>query len=184
MKMRSYLPILFALVVILQVYVPASMVFQNERVYLSGTTFKMQLAPIDPEDPFRGKYIILSFRENTGSISKQSNIQPGNTVYVVMKPGKNEFLKIESITPEFKKVDAPAVCIAAHVRSVIETNGDPMIELDYPFSRFYMEESKAAETEQRYLRAAADTNSLSYASIKVYNGNVVVKDIYINGQAL
>ena len=86
MKVKALLPILFLLLVLLQLYVPASVVFNQERVLFSGTSYKMQLAPIDPNDPFRGKYIILSYRENLARLPKQGSFESGSTVYVVMKP--------------------------------------------------------------------------------------------------
>ena len=53
----------FILMVLAQLYVPASMIFQKERVITQGTAYKFRTAPIDPNDPFRGKYITLSFNE-------------------------------------------------------------------------------------------------------------------------
>ncbi len=38
--------------VLAQLYVPASMIFRNERVIREGTAFKFKTAPIDPNDPF------------------------------------------------------------------------------------------------------------------------------------
>jgi uncharacterized membrane-anchored protein len=144
----------------------------------------MQLAPIDPNDPFRGKYIVLSFRENSTTLPMDSKLEESKSVYVVMKPGKNDFLEIDSIVREFKPVTAPSVCIKAGIRTVTESNGHKEAHIEYPFTRFYVEESKASEAEQRYLKAAGDTDSLSYGLLSVYNENVVVKDVIINGESL
>src|SRR5688572_30729009 len=150
MKSKSLLPILFLLLVVFQLYVPASVVFNQERIHISGTKFKMQLAPIDPNDPFRGKYIILSFKENTVRLPKQGNYASGNDVYVIMKPGQNDFLNIESISHDFQAVTLPRACIKAEIRSITEVDGYKEAQLIYPFTRFYVEESKAAEIEERY----------------------------------
>lgn len=184
MKVKALLPILFFLLVLLQLYVPASVVFNQERVLFSGTTYKMQLAPIDPNDPFRGKYIILSFRENLARLPKQGSYESGSSVYVVMKPGAHDLLNIETISNEFQHVKSPGVCIKATIRSIIEADGYKEAQLDYPFTRFYVEESKASKIEERYLKAAADTNILSYALISVYNDEVALKDVIINGESL
>ena len=184
MKLKTFLPILFLLLVIMQLYVPASVVFNQERIHLSGTRYKMQLAPIDPNDPFRGKYIILSFRENTARLPSEGKFESGAPVYVVMKPGRNDFLEIETISHEFQATKSPRVCIKARIRSIIETDGYKEAQLDYPFTRFYVEESKASDIEERYMKAAGDTNAISYGLISVYNENVAVKDIIINGKSL
>ena len=184
MKMKTFLPIIFIILVLFQIYIPANIVFNQERVYYFGTTYKMQLAPIDPNDPFRGKYIILSFKENMATIPQASKFKAGTIVYVHMKPGKNDFLEIDSISPEFKQLVSPAVCIKATIRAINESNGYKEAQLDYHFTRFYLEESRASAAEERYLKAVSDTNSRSYGLISVYNENVVVKDVIIDGEAL
>src|SRR5436190_2956131 len=123
MKAKTYLPILFILMVLFQLYAPASIVLNQERIYFAGSAYKMQLAPIDPNDPFRGKYITLSFRENRINLPAHSQFEEGKTIYVVMKPGKNDFLEIDSIVPEFKAVTAPAVCIKSKISNITESNG-------------------------------------------------------------
>jgi uncharacterized membrane-anchored protein len=69
------------LVVIAQLYVPLQMMFNQEDIMKTGTEFKFQTAPIDPYDPFRGKYITLFFKER--EITVQNNIKwsNGETVF-------------------------------------------------------------------------------------------------------
>ena len=184
MRLKTLIPILFLLLVIFQLYVPASVVFNQERIHFSGKKFKMELAPIDPNDPFRGKYIILAFKENRARLPKQGKHEPGEVVYVVMKPGKDEFLTIDSISNEFQSVKSPGACIKARIHSITKTDGYKEAQLVYPFTRFYVEESKAAEIEERYLKAISDTNTVSYGLISIYNESVAVDDIIINGESL
>lgn len=185
MRTKTILPVLFILLALFQLYIPANMVFNQERVFMYGSAYKMQLAPIDPNDPFRGKYILLSFKENIATIPANDQFKEGGDAYVVMKPGKNDFLKIDNVVPAFIQVKAPMVCIKASIRSITKKpGGQNEVFLDYPFTRFYVEESKASDVEERYLKAAADTNSLSYGLVFVYNERVVVKDIIINGESL
>lgn len=184
MKLKFYLPILFIALVIFQLYVPVSMVITHERVYSSGKTYKMELAPIDPNDPFRGKYIILSFKETTANLPKTGNYSQGQDVYVCMKPDQNDFLQIDSISAGYQLLKSPAVCMKASIRSITEYDGYKQAQLVYPFTRFYVEESKAATIEQRYLKALGDTVNPSYGLLKVYNENVVVTDVIINGESL
>jgi uncharacterized membrane-anchored protein len=184
MKWKTLLPLLFILLVIFQLYVPASAVFNQERIHFSGTKFKMQLAPIDPNDPFRGKYIILSFKENRARLPKQGKYDAGDIVYVIMKPGKDEFLKIESISHEYESMKSPKVCIKARIHLITESDGYKDVQLVYPFTRFYVEESKAAEIEDRYLKALSDTNTVSYGLISIYKETAAVSDVIINGESL
>ena len=52
-----YIFILFIIVVCAQLFVPSQMIFQQEDVLKTGTAFKFKTQPVDPSDPFKGKYI-------------------------------------------------------------------------------------------------------------------------------
>lgn len=70
--------------------------------------------------------------------------------------------------------------IEAQVWYVSES--DPRrLMIDYPFDRYYMEESKAQEAEDTHRRAQRDTTRITYALVSVKNGDAVVKDILIDG---
>ncbi|HUR30287.1 MAG TPA: GDYXXLXY domain-containing protein, partial [Saprospiraceae bacterium] len=58
---KIILPIAFAIMVLVQLYVPASMIMESEKVLKEGKEFKFKTAPVDPTDPFRGKYVELNF---------------------------------------------------------------------------------------------------------------------------
>ena len=57
--------VLFVLVALAQLYVPAKMIWDQEDVLKNGSEYKFKTDPVDPNDPFRGKYITLSFDNNT-----------------------------------------------------------------------------------------------------------------------
>ncbi|HMB62545.1 MAG TPA: hypothetical protein VKN36_05700, partial [Eudoraea sp.] len=52
---------------------------------------------------------------------------------------------------------------------------------DYPFDRFYMEESKANEAELTYRQSQRDTSKITYALVRIKNGEAVLKDVMIDG---
>ena len=54
----------FVLVALMQLFVPANMIWSREKVLNEGKIYKFKTAPIDPNDPFRGKYISLNFEQN------------------------------------------------------------------------------------------------------------------------
>ena len=53
--------ILLLLLVCLQLFVPAKMIYDHEAILNKGKVFKFKTAPVDPSDPIRGKYITLQF---------------------------------------------------------------------------------------------------------------------------
>ena len=47
-----------------------------------------------------------------------------------------------------------------------------------------MEESKALAAEQAYIKASADTSKVTYALIKVKNGDAVIENVFINNKPI
>jgi uncharacterized membrane-anchored protein len=178
MNSRIVLLTAFVLVALVQLYVPAKMIWDREDVLRTGTEYKFRTAPIDPTDPFRGKYITLSYDENSIEISDAENWVSGESIYVALGTDKEGFARIESVS-RARPTDG-ADFIEAQVWYVSES--DPRrLMIDYPFDRYYMEESKAQEAEDTHRRAQRDTTRITYALVSVKNGDAVVKDILIDG---
>jgi uncharacterized membrane-anchored protein len=167
----------FVFVALAQIYVPAKIVLNRVEILGTGKEFKFKTAPIDPNDPFRGKYIVLDFKETTIDIQHQEKWTRGETVNVFLTTDENGFAKIKSVSklePADKQDFLKAkVCFISYDGS--------KLTIDYPFDRFYMEESKAYDAELTYNRSRRDTNSVAYALVNIKNGESVLKDVMIDG---
>ena len=73
MKNKNIIIILFLLVALAQLFVPAQMIYNQEDILDTGKLVKFQCEPIDPNDPFRGKYITLNFKENRIKVKNFKN---------------------------------------------------------------------------------------------------------------
>jgi len=164
----------FILVALVQLYVPANMIFEREEVLESGEEFKFITAPIDPNDPYRGKYIALRFKENTFEVRNPEDWSTGETVYVLFSKDTEGFAKIKSISKN-KPADFQDF-LKTHV-SFVKRNGSNEIIIDYPFDRFYMEETKAHEAENAYTESQRDTSYKTYALVYIKNGIAVLNDV-------
>jgi uncharacterized membrane-anchored protein len=60
----KYMFIAFVATALLQAFAPLKMVYDNEMTIRQGTVYKFKTQPIDPSDPFRGKYVSLDFGDN------------------------------------------------------------------------------------------------------------------------
>jgi uncharacterized membrane-anchored protein len=167
----------FILMVLAQLYVPASMIFQKERVITQGTAYKFRTAPIDPNDPFRGKYITLSFNETGVKVENAEEWNNADEVFVFLTTDSNGYAMIQSITKE-QPSDRDDY-IKANIDYIL-TDSLSTVFVRYPFDRFYMEESKAPVAETVYNEAAIDSNQVAYALVMVMNGDAVVRDIFID----
>lgn len=177
MNSKKIILIPFVLVALVQIYVPAKVILDRAIVLSSGKEFKFKTAPIDPGDPFRGKYIHLNFNENTIEIQNKESWTRGETVFVLLSTDNNGFAKIRSVS-RAKPTDNQDF-LKAKVNSV--TYDGSRLSIEYPFDRFYMEESKAYDAELTYRRALPDTSQVAYALVNIKNGESVLKDVMING---
>ena len=168
----------FILIALVQLYVPARMIWNKEKVLDIGTVYKFKTVPIDPNDPFRGKYIILNFEGNTFQVENKNDWTRGEYIYVYLIKDINGFAQINSVTKE--KLTVNQDFIKTKVRYVARDSSN-RITVEYPFNRYYMEESKAYEAGLTYRQFQKDTTNLTYALVSIKNGEAVLKDVLING---
>ncbi len=168
----------FILVALVQLYVPAKMIGDREEILETGTEYKFRTAPIDPNDPFRGKYIILRYDENTVEIADEKDWKRGETIYVCLTTGNDGFARIKSVSKE--KPAENQNFLKAKV-GLISGNNTNELTIDYPFDRYYIEESKAHDAERTYRQSQQDTSKITYALVCAKNGETVLKDVLIDG---
>ena len=174
---KIILPI-FIVVALAQLYVPFKMIFDREEILKTGTEYKFSTAPIDPSDPFRGKYIILSYKDNVIAVKDEKSWATGETVYVSLVKDEAGFAKIASVSKE--KPSENKDFVKAEV-SAVSSDGTNKLTLYYPFDRYYMEESKAYDAEIIYAESAQDSTQIAYALVSIKEGEAVLKDVLING---
>ncbi len=154
------------------------MVLDSEGVLDSGTEYKFKTAPVDPTDPFRGKYITLRYKDNRIDVENESDWTNSESIYVILSKDKAGFAKIKSISKEAPQYKADY--FKAKISSV-SSGGSNEVRIAYPFNRYYMEESKAEAAEKAYRKSQADTSKSAYALVRVKDGEVVLQDVLIDG---
>lgn len=167
--------IFFSIVALLQLAVPLKMILDKENVLSLGTPYKFRTAPIDPTDPFRGKYIVLNFNATEFDVPNDSSWHSGEAVYVHLGKDSAGFAKIKDITRQ-----PPADGNIDYVKATIGYAYGDKVTIVYSFNRFYMEESKASGAETVYRDSRLDTAQVVYALVNVRKGDAVLKDVMIN----
>lgn len=191
MKNKSVYVAAFVLLVLAQWYVPAQMISEHEDVATNGEVLKFITAPVDPYDAFRGKYIILNFKEDKGKITKETkSLNYGADIYVTFTDSSGYAL-VESVLVDEPK-DNP-VYVKAKV-DYIDNNLFLLnskvkrprlnIHIDYPFERYYMNEIKAPKAETAYQESNRQEKDKVYAQIAIKNGIGVVKDVIIDNKSI
>ncbi|WP_430817447.1 GDYXXLXY domain-containing protein [Carboxylicivirga sp. RSCT41] len=167
----------FILIALIQLFVPVKMIWDREKVIDSGTVFRFMTAPVDPNDPFRGKYITLNYRENTFRVEDTNDWTRGEYIYVYFSESEDGFAQIQSVskTPFTDESDF----ILTKVQYVSKDSSNTIV-VEFPFDRFYMEESKAYDAEHVYRQSQIDTTSLTYALVSIKDGEAVLQDVLID----
>lgn len=175
MKNKKITLLIFILVVIAQFYVPLQMIFNQEDIMKTGTEFKFQTAPIDPYDPFIGKYITLFFKEREITVQNNIKWRNGETVFATLTTDKNGFAKVSSISKIRPKNSE------SYIKTKISLGYmNTKIIIDFPFNRYYMNEDIAQKAEKIYREFSIKKKNETYALVAVKNGEAVLKDVRIN----
>ncbi|SFQ69898.1 GDYXXLXY domain-containing protein [Flavobacterium akiainvivens] len=172
----KYALIAFAVTALAQLFIPARMVYSNHIVETEGIVYKFRAEPVDPADPFRGRYITLNFVADTFAIA--NFYDEGEAVYALLGKDADGFAKIKNVTFTVPKSGDYIKVDKWSYYKYFKT-----LNLELPFDRYYMEESKAPEAELLYAEYLRDnTKALpAYGEVAVKDGNAVLKRVIING---
>ena len=122
MNKRSLLLLGFAIVVAVQLAVPAWMIVDHERTLAKGQLFKFRTRPVDPADAFRGRYVWLSLEPHAVRVpniqrwrSRQKafavlEAERGNRLFVVLRRLLNEVVIEPHLSTTFRKMSQRSDC--------------------------------------------------------------------------
>ncbi|MFT5847465.1 MAG: hypothetical protein ACJARX_002370 [Psychroserpens sp.] len=172
---RKHILIVFIIVAIAQIAVPAQMIFGRESVLKSGTAFKFKTEPIDPSDPFKGKYIILNYEMDKVK-TKDSGWVRHQEVYVQIANDSTGFVKAISAS-----TDVPNSGYFVKAKVNWQTVRDSSLHFSLPFNEFYMKETKAYDAEVAHRDAQRDSlPKNTYALVYIKDGEAVLDNVFIN----
>jgi uncharacterized membrane-anchored protein len=163
---------LFISVCFLQIIAPLSMIAKREAVLKHGAQCKFKVAPVDPYDAFRGRYVALRFEEDYVKGVKQTGLGYGQEVYALINIDNQGFARFSGLA-----ITHPAggLYIKARLRYVSEEKA----YLDLPFDRYYLEEKSAPLAEELYRQHTQAGKLDAYVIIRVQNGFAVIEGLYL-----
>lgn len=170
----SRLLLLFALVAIIQLATPVYMAWKWEDILQNGQRFSWQTAPVDPYDPFKGRYIDLNFKNTSGPLLGQDSMEYGRSAYAAIaedSAGKAYISGVGASQPADK----------AFVRVKINYVEHNTVHVSLPFKRYYLPERMAPAAETAYRR---HTNESGIATVRIKDGFAVIEQLYLNGKTL
>lgn len=182
----KYKLVLLGIAAVAQLFAVRSMIINHEKVLTNGTQYKMKTTPVDPYDPFRGKYVRLSV-DNVLELEPTDTYKAGEAVYATLKMDGLGFIDISSIQrtkPLHQKFIKTKIRYASLYTKNRNKENKPKIEvfrvtLDLPFQRFYLEENVAPKAETLYRRHSQRNKEDAYITFRLLKGKAVLEQLFI-----
>ena len=170
--MKSWRLVVFVLLALAQLAVPASLIWKREQTLRHGSVWKFRTAPVDPVDAFRGRYIILQFDAEAQQISPPANVESGATVFVTLRNNTEGFAEIDRVLPS-----RPA--------------GDDFFEAQlagktvmFPLDKFWVTERDAPAAEAAYRAQSRRDKQNAFVTVRVFRGDAAIEQLYLDNQPL
>ena len=175
MKKYKQMFIAFIVLAIIQLSVPLYMVWHWEDILYTGKQYTWVTAPVDPYDALRGRYVDLRFKEMTGPIVSNTQLNSGQTAYAMIAEDENGYAFINGISDSRPEGNSYVKIKVSYVQ-----NGN-IAHFVLPFKRYYMQEDFAPTAEQAY-RESAGTEAI--VLVRVKDGYGAVEELYIGKQTI
>ncbi|MEY2490667.1 MAG: hypothetical protein QOC70_2609 [Verrucomicrobiota bacterium] len=167
--------IIFLLVALAQVAVPASMIWKRQRTLSEGRLWKFRTAPVDPVDAMRGRYLSLRFEAELFPCS--GKLPYGEMVYARLKEDAEGFATVDQASETPAEGDD---VVQAQSFSCYEGKG----RVKFFFDRLWVTEANAPAAEKAYAEHNLREKIDAYATVRVHNGDAGIEELYIAGQPL
>lgn len=171
-----------------QLAVLAAMIGGRERILRDGEPYRFKTRPIDPADPFHGRYVWLGFESDfiPSPHGPADGLRLNQPLYARLAVDGEGFATFTGWSLERPADGAYLKTRYRGMRSDWnpETRQSTVkgLRIDLPFDRFYMDEAKAPRAEQAARDATRATNC--WAVVRVLNGRTAIEDVYACGQSL
>ncbi len=169
-NIKRHFKTLLAIVIALQLSVPLYMIVSNEVTLARGTLYRFRVAPVDPYDPFRGRYVTV--RPLDTHVYSDLKLASGDTAYALLKDSDG-YAEISDLS-----VDRPESSdyLPVRIHSVSDGPDGKLFRIEYPFDRIFMNEKTAPLVD----RAFATYDGTVYLSVAVKDGRATVRNLYFD----
>ncbi len=180
--------ILLGVLAVAQLAVPVSLIQKKERILREGKVYRFLTRPIDPADPFQGRYVRLGFEHDYIPWSKDEDhgIAYKAKIYALMEIDEDGFAHFSDWSDE--RPDSGPYLETRYLGKNYRWNPATKksnyrgIRIDIPFDRFYMDEAKAPRAEG--ITRNATRNKECWVEVRILDGKGVIEDVFAEGQSL
>lgn len=173
---------LFILMVVLQLAVPLSMIQDYQGTLKDGQLYKFKASPVDPYDPFQGRYLWVNIDENQVQVEDIRPYQSVGKVYVTVENDNQGYARLSGISIE---QPVEATYLETKISYIQELGrGEGIVHLQIPFDRYYMPETQAIAAEEELAKVFRENTEEVYVTVKINQGNAVLEGVYVSGRSI
>ncbi len=168
---------LLAAIIILQLSLPIYTIVKEEKNLSNGISIRLKVLPVDPHDPFRGKFLNLRFDNSLIVDSIDDSIE---IYYLTFKQDTTGIWTLDSA----QKDEPGGYFLRTKLLSVDDDDKITTAYFNIPFNRYYTNELLVKEYERIVNEALNDSIDIVTASIKLGRGNATLEELYIGNTPL
>lgn len=155
--MKKSLFSVLIITILVQIIVPVSMIWSKYDVMKNGEEVKIKVAPIDPYDAFRGRYVSLWYEDDLEYEQRQGK-------YGVLEIDKDGFATVKKVVKEPPKDEL-----------FLTSKDEDYFQI--PLDRYYMEENLAPKAEE-----IISGEKEAYVTIRIKGEKSVLSGLYVDGK--
>lgn len=157
--MKKTLLSVLILTIFVQILIPAYMIWGKYDVLKNGEEIKVKVAPIDPYDAFRGRYVSLWYDDDMTYEQRQGK-------YGILEIDENGFAVVKKVVNEKPEDEL-----------YLTSKNENYFYI--PLDRYYMEETLAPKAEEML-----SGEKEAYVTIRIKGEKSVLSGLYIDGKPI
>ncbi|OPZ83034.1 MAG: hypothetical protein BWY74_04529 [Firmicutes bacterium ADurb.Bin419] len=181
--------IIFIVLALLQLLVPSQMILSRELALRYGQEYKFRVEPLDPYDPFRGRYLYINVEDTEITVNNDQQYHSNQTIYVLIENDTSGFARFSGIMltpPESGTYIKTKISYITYEHYNGDgSSGESTVHFQAPFDRYYMPEKEAPSAEKIYNeKLSQDSTEDVYVTVKIYKGKAVLDKLFIGDKTI
>lgn len=173
-----YRNIAFILTMILYAGFPLQMISGYESVLSEGELHRFQPRPIDPYNPFKGRYVFLQYENPQLPYENGLEVfEYGTSAFISLGKDSTGLSVPQEIFPR-----APEN--GNYLRVEINYITDKEVGFSYPFDEYYMNEEMAPKAEEAVRKFSEWGKEEVFVDVRIKEGMAVIEQLYIQGKPI
>ncbi|MEM8891492.1 MAG: GDYXXLXY domain-containing protein [Bacteroidota bacterium] len=173
-----YRNIAFILTMILYAGFPLQMISGYESVLSEGELHRFQPRPIDPYNPFKGRYVFLQYENPKLEYENGRDVfEYGTSAYISLEKDSAGIAQPKEIFPVPPEE-------GNYLRVEINYITDNEVGFHYPFDEYYMNEEMAPKAEAAVRDFSEWGKEEVFVDVRIKEGMAVIEQLYIQDKPI